>query len=178
MGTQKPPRQWESKQMFQCLGLKQGVLSTINTPLRNLWISSREPRAPVNVYLKFCLFAHLYVCLRRRSTAFIRLSSRSVTTTTKVKIPRAGKDKITHQLSLSRTLFVILPLQRWSPSRPPSPHLPRAPTEVDPESQGAVFSSSKGSGNLPHVYKRLSNHFYFIFVQAIFCYGTPDFFFF
>lgn len=134
MGTRKPPRQWESKQMFQCLGLKQGVLSAINTRLRNLWVSSREPRAPVNVYLKFCLFVHLYICLRRRSTAFIRLSSRSVTTTTKVKIPWASKAKYAPAVFKSHPVC-----------DPPATEVVTIPTPFSPPTQ----SSNRGRPRVP-----------------------------
>lgn len=111
------------------------------------------------------LFEHLDLGLRRGSLAIIRLSSSSVTATAKVRIPWAGKDRY------CTSPHDVIPPCVHHPD-PLHPSRTRAithqPTNVDPESQGATFSSSKGLRNLPHVQKRLHNHFYCVLVQAIF----------
>ena len=87
------------------------------------------------------LFEHLDLGLRRGSLAVIRLSSSSVTPTGKVRIPWAGKDR-----------YCTSPHEVMPPCvRHPDPLHPsrtramtHQPTNVDPESQGATFSSSEG----------------------------------
>lgn len=92
MGTQKPPRQQESKQMFQCLGLKRGFVSDECAAAESVGklpgaLSSRE-----------CGFQVVFIWAPvplppKTAHSVLRLASRSVTTT-ELKIPWAGKDEI------------------------------------------------------------------------------------